>query len=212
MQELFVFWGPVLAAAIPLALIARCIVRQVKETRELNERIRRPVDCCGAGCICGGENLRARQQIVVHMGQPNYQQQPQVIYIQTPQQQPAPPQSPQIVYLQAPQQPQPQPMCLPAPQDQRQVRYLPAPQMAYQPDPPIYASQWHPQQAPQSYYPGPAPIVEEYKTDYPHQQTAPQLPPARVQYLPPALVNVANEVRRRLEDWELEMELQRRRK
>jgi hypothetical protein len=201
------YGGQLLAVGILGALIYAGWRRMNREEPEPA-----PVDRCGPGCICGGENLRARQQIVIYgqQPQPNYQQQPQVIYVQVPPQQIAPAQAPQVIYLQAP--PQPQPQYLPAPQDQRQVRYLPAPQTAYQPEPPIYAPQHHPQQAPQSYYAGPEPYFEEYQPEYQQPQPARQIPPARVQYLPPAPVSPANEVRRRLEDWELEKELQRRRR
>src|SRR6266542_3454290 len=117
------YWGPILAVGI-LAAVIFAGWRQMNREEPEPER----VDRCGPGCICGGENLRARQQVVIYaqQSQPNYQQQPQIIYVQTPQQQPTPQQAPQIVYLQAP--PQSQPQYLPAPQDQRQVRYLPAPQ------------------------------------------------------------------------------------
>jgi hypothetical protein len=201
MQELFVTLGPILAIAIPAILIGRWIVREVKETREINQQIR-----CGPGCVCGGENIRARQDIVVYAQQPQqtYQQQPQIIYMQSP----PPPLEPQVIYIQAP----PQPQYLPSPQDQRQVRYLPAPQTEYQPDPAIYAPQHHPQQAPQSYYPGPAPIVEEYQPDYPQPQPARQVPPAHIQYIPPAPISPRDEVERRLESWQLERELERRRR
>lgn len=202
------YWGPILAAGILAAVIFAGWRQMNREEAEPA-----PVDRCGPGCICGGENLRARQQVVIYgqQPQPNYQQQPQIIYVQVPPQQIQQPQAPQVIYLQAP--PQPQPQYLPAPQDQRQVRYLPVPQTAYQPDPPVYVPQHHDQQQRQSYYAGYFPEPDDdYQQHYQPQQQVRHIPPARVQYLPPAPVNPANEVRRRLEDWELEKELQRRRR
>jgi hypothetical protein len=201
------YWGPILGVGI-LAAIIYAGWRQMNREEPAPEY----VDRCGPGCICGGENVRARQQVVIYgqQPQPNYQQQPQVIYVQAPPQQIPQPQVPQVIYLQAP--PQPQPQYLPAPQDQRQARYLPAPQTAYQPEPPVYVPQYHDPQERQSYYPGPEPYFEDYQPDYPQQRPVRQIPPARVQYLPPAPVSPANEVRRRLEDWELEKEIERRRR
>jgi hypothetical protein len=193
MQQLFQTLGPILAVAIPAALIARWIVRDRREMRELERQAR-----CGPGCICGGENVRARQNAppVIQAPQPVYQQQPQ----------------PQIIVFQ---QPAPQVMCQP----QAQIYYLPAqqPHAAYPPTQPQriylrtpdtayapYPQTAHPQaQQPMSYYPGQGPGP----TDYP--QEAYYLPPSQpVGYLPPPRASAIDEARRR---FEIELEEMKRR-
>jgi hypothetical protein len=169
------------AVAVTLAVIAR---RKYQKAWE-----------CGPGCICGGENVRARQSVgaaygqqqsaplVIQAPQPIYQQQPtpQIIVLQAPPQIIPQQQAPQVVYVQAP-----QPQYAPAPQPQ--VVMIPAqttPQ--YQPRE-IY------QQPAQlaSYYPGPEPIAAEYAPEIRY------LPPAQlVGQFPPASASTIEEARRR---------------
>jgi hypothetical protein len=182
MQQLFVTLGPILAVAIPAALIARYIVRDRREMRELEQQAR-----CGPGCICGGENVRAYQHAVANQQAAYIQAPPQMIYVQAP----AP------VYLSAP---QPQVVYLPSPrymQDQAQIpvqaqpRYLPA---ARRVQPPQYQPREHyaPPPQPMTYYPGPEPDYPEYQQHY--------LPPARiVGQLPPASASDIEEARRMFE-------------
>jgi hypothetical protein len=181
------YWGPILAVGILAAFILPVWIRLRREAQEDRRT-------CGPGCICAGENrAEAHQNVTVYVQnpQPNYQQQPQIVYLQAPQA-PQQPQAPQVIYLQAPQQAQQQPVYLPEqpiylqapPQDQRQVQYLPAPQ--YQPQ-----HHYPAQQAPQSYYAGP-------EADYP--QEVYYLPPSQpVGQLPPASAREVDEARRRLE-------------
>jgi hypothetical protein len=194
------YWGPILAVGI----LAGFLLAGRRGWK------RAEAECGEPGCICGGERTRAYQTMRLDAPQsrPIYIQQPAPIYIQAPQPEIRYLPAQQPIYLQGPQPPQSEPVYLPTPQAQRQARYLQSSQTAYPQDPPIYQPQHHPVQQPMSYYAGPPPIVEGYQPDHaPHQ-----LPPARVVLLPPAPVSPATEVRRRLEDWELEKELQRRRK
>ena len=98
------YLGPILAVGILAAFIVPWLIKEIRETRELNRT-------CGPGCICGGENrVQANQEVTVYVQQPPPQQQahpsqPQVVYLQAPQPAP-PPQLPQVIYLQPPQQPQ----------------------------------------------------------------------------------------------------------
>jgi hypothetical protein len=172
--------GVILAIAIPAALIIPAAIRMWRDARHDRRT-------CGPGCICGGENrVSVRQNVAVHVTQPNYPpQQPQVIYLQAPQQ----PAQPQVVYLPAPQQqmtyPAP-PQYLPAPQHLPQQRHLSAPQQHYLPAPTNQPVQYVPQYQPQegyshpSYYAGPEPIVEDYQPE-----TAYYLPQREVRLLPP---------------------------
>lgn len=82
------YLGPILAVGILAAFIVPWLIREIRETRELNRM-------CGPGCICGGENrAQANQEVTVYVQQPppNYPHpgpQPQVVLLQAPPQQPA---------------------------------------------------------------------------------------------------------------------------
>lgn len=195
-QLLAEYWGPLLAVGI----LAGFLLAGRRGWKRAEAE-------CGPGCICGGENLRRQEQttaliqaqqqtpapIVIHAPTSAYQpqQQPQIIVLQAPA--PAPQQyaaQPQIIYLQAPES---QPRQLPAPQPI--VRYEPAPER--------YAPQetYSPPVAPQSYYPGPEIVIEDYQQ--------PQLPPGSARYLPPASSAEIKELRRRHQVEKKEMERRR---
>lgn len=194
--------GPLLAVGIlslALATLIPWIVRSRREDREIEQRIR-----CGAGCICGGENVRQQKTgnnitsfqapapLIIHARQPqpvHYpQQQPVIVVLQQPAPQPVYQQQPQVVYVQPPPQ---------------QPQYLPAP--TYQPNETRGNRMNHPNSsayAPQSYYPGysPSPDPQEvYRL--PPQQPVGQLPP-------PKASDIAEATRRK---WERECEEVRRR-
>jgi hypothetical protein len=191
------YWGPILAAGI----LAGFLLAGRRGWK------RAEAECGEPGCICGGERARAYREmrLAAPQSQPQYQYQQQSVYV--PQQQPIYMQAPQPIYIQVPQPeirylptqqpiylqspPQSPPMYLPAPQDQR-----PAPQAIYTPYPQA--------QAPQSYYAGPPPIVEEYQPEVyylPAQQPVGQLPPARA--------SAIDEARRRFERERDEMKRRR---
>lgn len=98
MQELFETLAPYLALAIIVIALARWIIRDRREERELDQVIR-----CGPGCICNGETVRERQSQPVYIQQPR-----QIIYIEE-----APPiyiraRTSDVRYLSAPQAQSPQ--------------------------------------------------------------------------------------------------------
>jgi hypothetical protein len=108
-------------ALVALALIAAKVISY----------FRQPIPECGPGCICGGENVRARQEhsnsvlpsspVIIQQPAPVMQPQPMIILVQQPAPQMMAPTQPQVIYLPAPQpqaQPQ-QPLYLPAPEPAR---------------------------------------------------------------------------------------------